>query len=441
MRLDGIITTYRDGEEHRKKFCKDLTGIDEVENEVLNIYPQFRYQTIEGFGGALTDSAAYVYSLMDEQQKKELIEMYFGEGKMGYQLLRIPIDSCDFSLEQYEASSKEEQGDFSLARAKQYIMPMFEDIKAVAGDNLRVMLTPWSPPAFMKTNGKRTGGGKLKADYYQQWAAYICRYIKEFQLLGIPVTSLSVQNEPKAIQTWDSCIFTAEEERSFILSYLAPELQRNQLDIKLYIWDHNKERALERAEAIIDEETDSLIAGVAVHWYSGDHFEALQMIHERYPDKEIILSEACIEYSKYGKEDYLENAKKYAHDLIGNLRNGLTGFYDWNLILDEKGGPNHVGNYCAAPYLYDEKKRKLMGQNTLAYLWHFCHFIQPGAVRIGSSIYTDQLEVVAFACEGKYVFVLLNRTGNKKKVNLRIKGEMASFSVPAEAICSGVISP
>lgn len=436
-------TTFPKGKKHRNTEEKKFEKVDEVENEVLNLYPQVRYQTIEGFGGAVTDSAAYIYSLMDERQKEQVLDEYFHPEKMNYQMVRVPIDSCDFSLEHFEASSKENQEGFTLERAGKYIIPMLRDIMRKTEGRLSIMMTPWSPPAFMKTNGDRDHGGRLKDQYREQWAEYICRYVEEFQKLGFPVKSLSVQNEPKAVQKWDSCIFTAEEEKAFLKDYLVPALRKHGLDLKLYIWDHNKERALDRALTEIDEETADMIDGIAVHWYSGDHFEALQMIRELYPDKELILSEACIEYSKYEQGDCLENAKKYAHDLIGDLKHGLNGFYDWNLILDEKGGPNHVGNFCDAPYLYHTDTKELEERTTLAYLAHFCDAACPGAVRIGSSGYTEKLEAVAFAAEknGKmgYSVVMLNQTREKLPVVLRILGHTVKVELEPESITSGWI--
>lgn len=440
MKFEYVCTTFKEGVKEQEIIRTELVDVDEVENEVVNLYPQFRYQAFQGFGGAVTDSAGYVYSLLNSEQKKQVIHEYFDEDKLNYRLVRIPIDSCDFSLEHYEASSEENQKGFTLKRAGKYIFPMFEDIVRISGKIPQVMLSPWSPPAFMKTNGKRNGGGKLKKEYYEQWAQYICRYILEFQKIGIPVTALSIQNEPQAVQTWDSCIYTAQEEKEFLKDYLAPALRSHQIEVKIYIWDHNKERVLERTLALIDEETDSIITGIAVHWYSGDHFEALQMIREKFPQKEIILSEACIEYSKYEQGDCLENAKKYAHDLIGNIKHGLSAFYDWNMILDEKGGPNHVGNYCDAPYLFHTENGFLEKRNTLDYLWHFCHYIKPGSIRIGCSVYSEELEAVAFENGDEYTVIILNRTKENLPVNLRIGGKTTAFAMAPECILSGRIS-
>ncbi len=445
MELTYYTTTYKDHkkettEEHH--FFADDKG---EENQLVNLYPQITKQKMEGFGGAVTDSAGYIYSLLDDTQKKKMVETYFGKDEMRYSLVRIPIDSCDFSLEHYEADPDEADEtfqNFSFQRVEKYILPLLDAAEAAYGEKLDIMLSPWSPPVYMKTNGERDHGGKLKAEYKKRWAEYLCRYIAEYRSRGYQVTKMTVQNEPKAVQTWDSCVYTAEEERDFIRDYLYPSLVAHHLDdIEIYIWDHNKERALEWAETIFTGETADMVAGLAFHWYSGDHFEALQMIRERFPDKKLLLSEACIEYSKFAADDYLKNAQKYAHDMIGNLNHGMQTFLDWNLMLDEQGGPNHVGNFCDAPFLFDTKKKVVMESNIAGYIWHFSHFIEPGAVRIGVTRYTDELEVTAFQKGDKISVVVLNRTDKSIPFSLRLKDTCVSLEAKPESIATGVICP
>ena len=193
------------------------------EEQLINLYPHVTYQAMEGFGGAITDSAAYVYSLMDGSQKQQLMEAYFGADAMRYRFVRIPIDSCDFSLNHYEADGEEADEKlehFSFERVEQYILPMLQDAQKAFGGKLDIMLTPWSPPAYMKTNGQRNGGGKLKDCYRKRWAEYICRYIEEYRNRGFHVTMLTLQNEPKAVQPWDSCVFTAQEEKNFLRDFM-----------------------------------------------------------------------------------------------------------------------------------------------------------------------------------------------------------------------------
>ena len=163
------------------------------------------------------------------------------------------------------------------------------------------------------------------------------------------------------------------------------------------------------------------------------------MIRERFPEKKLLLSEACIEFRKFNSEDKLTNAQKYAHDIIGNLNEGMCTFLDWNLVLDEVGGPNHALNYCDAPYLFDTKRKVLMEREIQAYLWHFSHFIEAGAVRIGVSRYTDQLEVAAFQKEKKIVLVLLNRTEKAVRAYIRLQDTCAELTIPPQSISSGEI--
>lgn len=443
MLLELFTTTYENKERRVTNEQREFVQDAERENELINVYPAMRYQTMEGFGGAITDSAGYMYSLLNEGQKKELASNYFHPERMKYGFARIPIDSCDFSLGHYEADADpadKEFKEFSFERVEKYILPLLDAAEREHGGKLDIMLTPWSPPAAMKTNGERNHGGKLLPEYRAHWAQYICRYIEEYRNRGYHVTKLTLQNEPKAVQTWDSCVFTAEEEKEFLRDYMWPALCEHGLDdIEIYLWDHNKERAFEWAQTIIDEETDPMIAGIAFHWYSGDHFEALRMIHECFPNKKLLLSEACIEFSKFAAEDGLNNAQKYAHDMIGNLNEGMNTFLDWNLILDQEGGPNHVDNFCDAPYLYNAQTHELKERNILDYLWHFTHFIEPGAVRIGLTRYTDELEVTAFSSKGRIIVVILNRTDHRIPAYLRIGDECVRVDAKPKSISTGVV--
>lgn len=444
MRVSYTETTYKNN--IRKTIEHNLTTIKDTdrENNLINIYPQMEYQKLEGFGGAVTDSAGYVFSLLNEEQKSEMVNQYFSTENMAYNQVRIPIDSCDFSLEHYEADSDPDDTEFqkfSFARVEKYILPLLDAAEKAYGGKLDIMLSPWSTPAYMKTTGERNHGGKLKPEYRKRWAEYICRYIEEYKNRGYHVTKLTMQNEPKAVQTWDSCIYTAEEQKEFLRDYLWSSLKAHGLDdIGIYLWDHNKERVFEWAETIIDTETTSMIRGMAFHWYSGDHFEALRMIREKYPDKQLLLSEACIEYSKFSADDYLNNAQKYAHDMMGNLNEGMNTFLDWNLILNEKGGPNHVGNFCDAPYLFDRDSKELKESNILGYLWHFTHFLEPGAVRIGVSRCTDKLEVTAFEKDDKITFVILNRTDEELTAHIRLGEYCTEITVQPKSIGSGVMT-
>lgn len=435
------------GAGYDNEFCQTVQmqeDVGEMETQVINLYPELTYETFEGFGGAVTEAAGYVYSLMDEEQKKQLLETYFSKENMNYRLVRIHLDSCDFCLDMYEAmSDPEDKGlaSFSFDRTEQYIIPMLDDIRKIAGDDLKLMLTPWSPPAFMKTNGNRKKGGKLKPEYRQMWAEYICRYIKEFRERGFHVQRISLQNEPKAAQTWDSCLYTAEEEKVFLRDFMYPSmLDRGYDDIEVFIWDHNKERIYERVRDVVDESTKDMVAGAAFHWYSGDHFESMDLVRKLYPDVKMIMSESCLEYRLFDEKNIENVTNKLCHEIIGDLNHGMCAFYDWNLLLDEKGGPNHVKNYCHAPFLYDTQTKELMPQKTQRQFYHFSHNILPGSVRIAVTKYTEQIDFAAYRTpENQIVGIMLNKSGTLLPVNLRMQGKAASLLLPAKTLASCVI--
>ena len=445
MIVRTVQTSYENNEIIRREAdCVFVLDTDERELQLVNIYPDIHYQTFEGFGGAITEAAGFVLNRLPEGLAKEAIESYFGPSGIGYRMIRTHLDSCDFSLGPYSAADR---GDasfsaFSLARDETYILPYIRMAYQSAGEDLPVMLSPWSPPAGMKTNASRNGGGRLKPEYYGVWALYICKYVEEYRKRGIHIAALSVQNEPNAVQTWDSCQYSAQEERDFLANHLAPALQEAGLQAELYIWDHNKERLFERARDEIDERTSPLISGLAFHWYSGDHFEALRLVREGFPDKKLLFTEGCIEYSHYSRETQLQNAQMYAHDIIGNLNAGMNGFIDWNIVLDQDGGPNYAGNYCEAPIMCDTRKGTLTKKLSYYYIAHFSRYIQPGAQRIATTQYTPKLEITALQNpDSSIALVLLNRTNEDLPACLRLKNNLLELCIRRESICTALIAP
>lgn len=435
------------GAGYDNKFCQTVELHDdtaEAEKQVINLYPELTYEVFEGFGGAVTEAAGYVYSLMNEEQKKQVVGTYFSKDEMNYRLVRIHMDSCDFCLDTYEAMSDPQDAglqSFTFERTENYIIPMLEDIKRVAKDELKLMLSPWSPPAFMKTNGSRKMGGRLKPEFRQMWAEYICRYIREFKDRGYAVQRISLQNEPKAEQTWDSCLFSAQEEKEFLRDFMYPALQAHGFgDIEIFIWDHNKERLYERVRDVVDDSTRRMVAGAAFHWYSGDHFEAMELVRRHYPEVKMIMSESCLEYRLFDEKNIEDVTNKLCHEIIGDLNHGMCAFYDWNLLLDEKGGPNHVGNYCYAPFLYNTKTGELIPQKIQRQYYHFAHNIIPGSVRIGATKYADQIDVAAYHTpENKIVVILLNKSDEVFPVNIRMQGKAAEILLLGKTLASCII--
>lgn len=424
-KIREIVTDYESGKLWEETL-KDAKQMEDVMH-VVNLYPDVQYQKVRGFGGAFTESSAHNYASMSEEKKKELIEAYFGESGLRYNFGRVHMNSCDFALGNYTYI---EDGDgelktFSIEHDTKEILPLIKDAQKASGREIQFLLSPWSPPAFMKTNGDMNHGGKLKEEYYGAWADYFVRFIRAYQEAGIKISYLTVQNEPMAVQTWDSCIYTAEEEGAFVRDYLGPALERAGLsDVAIFVWDHNKEEAYNRfKETVANERTLNYVTGAAIHWYTGDHFEAIELIRKMYPDKEVFFTEGCVEYSRFADSGEVQKAEMYAHDILGNLNAGISAYLDWNLFLDEKGGPNHVGNFCAAPIMCNAGEDSYEKRLTYYYIGHFSRYVEPGAVRIGTTRYTDQVEAVAFLNpDGTRTLILLNKTKNEVPVTVREDG-------------------
>lgn len=404
-----------------------LTAGEGGEMQQVCVHPTVSYQQILGMGGALTEASAYTYARMSAEKQQQLLALYFGGGN-DYNFCRLHIQSCDFALGNYayvDDAQDRELHSFSIERDRKYIIPF---AKAALGRNPKIqfLASPWSPPAFMKTNEEMNHGGKLRQEYYQMWADMVARYVSAYQDEGIAVRRLTVQNEPAAVQTWDSCIFSGAEEAEFACRYLRPALDRaRHSDVKINIWDHNKEKILERAaESFGVEGAREAVDGIAFHWYTGEHFDALAEVRRQYPDKELIFTEGCVEYSRLAADDQVRHAEMYAHDIIGDFNAGMNGFIDWNLILDQQGGPNHVGNYCDAPVMCDVDADTIDVKLSYYYIGHFSRFIRPGAKRILVSKYSPDIEATAFRNEdGGKVLVLLNRSDRDAGFVFSVEGK------------------
>jgi len=413
-----------------------------TDNSVINIYPEFKYQHILGFGSALTETSAYNFSLLSPDLQQKLIEACFGESGIGLNFCRTHINSSDFSLSEY-TYVKDNDVDlktFNIDRERQTILPMIKAARK-ANSGLWLFASPWSPPAWMKDNNNFIQGGRLLPQYYKTWAKYFALYLKEYKKEGIDFFGVTIQNEPLAVQTWESCIWTGKEESEFAVNFLRPTLDKNGFSkINIMIWDHNKELVMERAsESMSVSGAEKAIWGIAFHWYTGNHFDNLRMAHERFPDKPLIATEFCV--GGNGNGNYWNDVERYANDMIGNFNNFMAASVDWNLILDSKGGPYHNrdGGVKAPVYIDEVKKEFILGPLYYA-VGHFSKFIKRGAVRIGASVYSDAVKVSAFSNpDGEIVVVVLNTSDKEATPSICVNNYTAEFKIPAKSLQTLVI--
>ncbi|MBN2540437.1 MAG: glycoside hydrolase family 30 protein [Bacilli bacterium] len=403
----------------------------------IQVNPNQTYQKIIGFGGAFTEAAAYTLSQMDPDQRQTVLDNYFDPVHgLNYTIGRVHINSCDFSLGNYTYVSDNDitLDSFSIAREFKYVIPMILDAQKISGNKISLLASPWSPPAWMKSNKYMNRGGKLLPEYYEVWARYYVKFIEAFQKAGLQIDYLTVQNEPAAVQSWDSCIYTAEEERDFVRDYLGPIVHKNHPDVKILIWDHNRDILVERADTVLkDQEARKHVWGTGVHWYVSEAFENLGTLHELHPDKHILFTEGCIEGGVHLGEWH--TGERYARNMIGDFRNYCEGYLDWNLTLNEFGGPNHVGNYCDAPIITDTKQKKIIYNSSYYYMKHFSKFVLPGSKRITSSGDNESLRHVAFKRQDDtIVLVVLNESEEDLSVKIELTEEHKNILIPKRSI-------
>lgn len=452
-RVATVYTTARDSG-HRLARTATLTLTPakhpgEADPLVL-VDPDKRLQTLAGIGGAITDAVAETFALLPETVQEELLRAYFHvDDGIGYTLIRTSIHSCDFSSASYTYTKENDRtlATFSVEHDQRFRLPLLRRAIAAAGGTLAVLASPWSPPAWMKNTGSMPGGGSLLPDCRQLWANYMVRFLQDYENAGVPIWGLTVQNEPMAVQRWESCLFTAEEERDFIREFLGPSLESNGLDrIRLIAWDHNRDLIYHRASVLLsDPDAVRFIWGIGYHWYEtwtggGMQFENVRRVREAFPAIHLLLTEACVERFDAGRLDDWSLGERYGHSMINDFNAGAVAWLDWNILLNETGGPNHVGNYCFAPVIADTRSGLLHYTNSYFYLGHFSKFIRPGARRIVSSSNRDALQTTAFVnLEGDVVVVILNTTDQPMDCTLWIQGRSAGLSSLAHSIITLVL--
>jgi len=404
----------------------------------ITVDSSIRYQAIVGFGGAFTEATAYNLDKIGPQKKSEILNAYFNPFTgSGYTLVRTQLESCDFSVGKYSYDDSVDDFAlkyFSLQHETKWMIPGIKTALSVPGSNFLLFASPWSPPAWMKSNNNMLSGGTLKTNCADAWALCYVKYIQGMKDNGVPVWGITIQNEPEATQTWESCIYNPLTERDFLKNHLGPALWQNNLkDIKVMVWDHNKDHIVTWADTIYKDTAAAKYAwGTAFHWYTGDQFENLTTTHNHFPAKHLIGTEQA---------DYLPMYNwtipaKYGHDIIGDLNNWAEGWTEWNLVLDQNGLPRHDPSSGVAASIYTDFTNNTVHYNpSYYYLAHFSKYLRPGATRIGTSNSVANLEAVSFInSNGRIVIIALNRTANPISFKIKQGTRIIKPTIPGNAI-------
>lgn len=408
------------------------------------VNPNHKFQTFVGIGGALTDASAEVFAKLPADKQDELLTAYYDKTKgIGYDFGRTNIASCDFSSGSYDYITKGDTSltSFSIDHDRQYRIPFIKRALEKSG-GMKLFVSPWSPPAWMKDNKDRLHGGHLLDQYKQSWANHFVKFIQAYESEGIPVWGLTVQNEPMAVQIWESCVYSDTEERDFVKNYLGPTLAKAGMsDKKLIVWDHNRDLVFQRASTMLDDpEAAKYVWGVGYHWYEtwtggGMQFENLKRVKEAFPDINLVFTEGCAEAFDPKRIESIALGERYGHSMINDFNAGCVAWTDWNVLLDEKGGPNHVGNFCFAPVHANTQTGELTYTSSYYYIGHFSKFIQPGAVRVSCSSSRQALESTAFENpDGSLVVVVMNASGKTMPFHLWIDGKAVALESAGHSI-------
>ena len=473
-----------------------------------------RRQTIDGFGGSLTESSAFVLACLTKEQRQAILEELYGENGANFSVTRTQIGASDFSVEG-KYSLAEKDGDvamesFSLDRDKEGFSrdkyPQIQDeqydlyhlmldvwnIKQAQQDKTyRIMANTWTAPAWMKENKKyyerENGfhrGGALLPEYYQAYADYLAKYVEAWRAEGVDIWAVTPVNEPMGNDGgWESMDFWPEVEAEFIGQYLGPTFEKRGLgDVAIYGFDQNIFEMEPYTKAIYGrEDAKKYTTGMAVHWYGStlDCFpETLDRVHEANPDKTIFHSEGCIdnlgcdpwdgvtEPIGFKESGWFNNdafwwdtiatdwaystqwagdthpkyvpVHRYARYIINGMNHWLTGFCDWNIVLDSIGGPNHVNNFAAAPVMVDYANDIIYYTPYYYVLKQFSRSMRPGDVVLGVEREKSKVESSIYLCavakqDGSYAINILN-TGEAIFFPLQIGEYIANVELPANCV-------
>ncbi|WP_243470878.1 glycoside hydrolase family 30 protein [Winogradskyella sp. MH6] len=435
---------------------------------VIRILPDQKFQTITGFGGAFTESSAYLLNKLSQKNRDLILKAYFSEEGANYSLCRTHMNSCDFSLNQYSYTPTEDKElkDFSVKEDMDDLIPMIKDAQAISKEGFKLFASPWTAPPWMKDN-KEWVGGKLLKEYYPTWALFFSKYIEAYKEQDIELWGFTVENEPHGNgNNWESMHFSPEEMTDFVQHHLGPKLEADGYGDKIILgYDQNRAGIKEWVDVMYaTEESSKYYDGTAIHWYESTYEvfpDDLQYAHNKAPDKYLIETEGCIddevpvwkddawywkkEATDWGwkwasaEDKYLHPkyapVNRYARDIIGCLNNWVDGWVDWNMVLNKQGGPNWFKNWCIAPVIVDELNDEVYFTPLYYIMTHFSKYIRPGAKVLGiDNVGSDIIATAAENLDGSTTLVVFNEGKEVKTFYLWLNDKRTTVRIKAQAI-------
>jgi glucosylceramidase len=452
----GDVTLYVTTANQTVNFKKQVLDFDkngDASAALIQLKPTELYQTMDGFGAALTGSTCVNLLKMTPADRAQFLKETFSttEG-MGYNYTRIAIGASDFSLSEYTCWDNKDAGFALTPEETQYVIPVLKEVLAINPD-IKIMGSPWTCPRWMKVNNLTAlqpfnswTNGQLNPAYYQDYGEYFVKWIQAFAEHGITIYSVTPQNEPLNRGNSVSLYMGWEEQRDFVNNALVPQLKAAGLPVKVYLFDHNYNYDNMSAQndypakiyaAGVDEE---YVVGAAYHNYGGNRAELLDM-HGKYPDKELVFSETSIGTWNDGRNFAVRLLEDMEELALGTVNNWCRAVMVFNLMLDSERGPNRPGGCqtCYGAVDISKADYKTISRNSHYYIiGHLSAVIKPGAVRIGASVDADPgIGYSAFQNpDNSYAFVALNSSGSNKKITVGVGDRRFTYNVPLKSVVS-----
>lgn len=411
-------------------------------NPVIKVDDKQKYQSMVGFGFALTGgSAMHIINMKSESRSKLLQDVFGTKGNdIGVSYLRLSIGSSDlndhvFSYDDLPDGETDINMDkFDLGPDKKDVIPVMKEILAL-NPSIKILGSPWSPPKWMKTNDD-TRGGRLKPEYYAAYAKYFVKYIQQMKAEGITIDAITVQNEPLHPGNNPSLLLTAPEEKDFVKNNLGPAFKAAGITTKILIYDHNADRPDYPITILDDPKAAKYIDGSAFHLYGGS-VDAFTEVHNAHPDKNIYFTEQMV--VQFDDTARMIISEPVGTIIIGATRNWCRNVLEWNLAAGPDFKPYTDRGGCSmcqgAVTIDGNSYTKNIAYYSMA---HVSKFVRPGSVRIASSD-PESLPNVAFTTPGnKKVLIVANENNNPQTFTISYNGKNASATLEGKAVATFV---
>ncbi len=404
----------------------------------VEVNEQRTFQTMDGFGFALTGGSAGLIDELPKEKKTALLKELFGPGpqNLGISFIRISMGASDLDASVFsycdlaKGETDVELKHFNLSQDTLHLIPIIQAALKI-NPKLKIMASPWSPPVWMKSNGFSMGGHLLK-QYYDSYALYFVKYIKAMKQLGITIHSLTMQNEPEHGGNNPSLLMDAEEQKVFLRDHLGPLLAKEQIKTEVLLYDHNADHPNYPISILDDPKAKSYAAGSAFHLYLGNE-SALSKVHEAHPDKKLYFTEQWTGAKGSFDGDLFWHIE---HIVIGTINHWSSAVIEWNLASNAKYEPHTPGGCTECKGALTIQGDEISRNVSYYIIGHASKFIPIGSKRIQTSTTSDLIKTSSFIRpDGKKVTIILN-TGNTNNISLKSKQQNYSITLPAGSVSS-----